>query len=74
MISTDLKKIAGLSSQNGGPGSLKPKTLFLAFCEVSETPYMNDTKKYKKTHLVIADDESDAEFKLKRHYRNMCSS
>lgn len=43
--------------------------IFLAFCKVTETPYMNDSKRYSKTHVVIADDYTEARKKIEAHYR-----
>lgn len=48
--------------------------LFIAFCRVTQTPYMNDSKQYVKTHLVEADDETQARKKLEAHYDKMCDS
>lgn len=48
--------------------------LFIAFCKVQETPYMNDSKQYVKTHLVEADDYTQARKKLEAHYDKMCDS
>ena len=41
---------------------------FIAFVDVRETPYMNDTKRYKRTHLVEADDECEAQKKVEKFY------
>lgn len=43
---------------------------FIAFVDVRETPYMNDTKRYKRTHLVEADDETEARKKVEKFYNN----
>lgn len=43
---------------------------FIAFVDVRETPYMNDTKRYKRTHLVEANDECEAKRKVEKFYND----
>jgi len=42
--------------------------IFIAKCNIEEHPYMNDSRRYTKTHLVEADDESSAIKKIERFY------
>jgi hypothetical protein len=44
--------------------------IFIAKCQITETPYMCKSRHYDKTHLVDAENESAATQKIERYYRN----
>lgn len=48
--------------------------LYLAECRIIETSYESDSKRYKKSHLVEANTESEAEQKLTQYYEKKNSA